>query len=158
MRVLLDANVIVATFATKGTCHEVYQACLDRHTLLTSATILDEARRILISKIKGLPGDVGDHLGMLQIRAVSVTPSVVSLSACRDAGDLHVLGAAAAGRADLIITGDDDLLELREFRGMRIIRPGDALRLLIEPPRSGGASGGGVAAERRARYRRRRRR
>jgi len=43
--------------------------------------------------------------------------------ACRDADDLHVLGLVKSGRADYLITGDDDLLTLKRFGHCRIVTP-----------------------------------
>jgi predicted nucleic acid-binding protein len=42
---------------------------------------------------------------------------------CRDPDDLPVLGTAVAGNANVLVTGDDDLLTLREFQGMAILSP-----------------------------------
>jgi predicted nucleic acid-binding protein len=41
-----------------------------------------------------------------------------------------VLATALAGKADVIVTGDDDLLVLKEFRGIRILSPRQFLQLL----------------------------
>ena len=43
--------------------------------------------------------------------------------ACRDADDLPVLGAVLAAKADCLVTGDNDLLVLREFSGCPILSP-----------------------------------
>ena len=43
--------------------------------------------------------------------------------ACRAPGDAHVLGLAAAGQAECLVTGDDDLLVLKRFRQCRILNP-----------------------------------
>jgi predicted nucleic acid-binding protein len=48
--------------------------------------------------------------------------------ACRDPHDDKVLEAAVSGRADVLITGDKDLLELNPFRGIAILGPVNFLR------------------------------
>ncbi len=58
-------------------------------------------------------------------RAVIVDPEPVERGACRHRKDLPVLGTAVAGDADCLVTGDNDLLVLKSFRGIRIIRPVD---------------------------------
>ena len=49
---------------------------------------------------------------------------------CRDPDDNMVLECALAGHAQYIVSGDKDLLELKEFRGVRIVRAAEFLRLL----------------------------
>ena len=48
----------------------------------------------------------------------------------RDKNDDVVLATAVAGKADLIVTGDADLLVLKTFRGIRILAPRQFLELL----------------------------
>lgn len=49
---------------------------------------------------------------------------------CRDADDDAVLACALSARADLIVTGDKDLLVLHPWRDIRILNPAAALRLI----------------------------
>ena len=50
-------------------------------------------------------------------------PAAVAADACRDADDMHILGLAKAGKADYLVTGDDDLLVLKRFGRCRIVTP-----------------------------------
>jgi uncharacterized protein len=68
-----------------------------------------------------------------------VSPVEVPSSACRDPNDLPVLGTAVAGRADVLITVDKDLLDLQDYSSVSIIRPGQFWRQVdtkTEPPGS----------------------
>ena len=49
---------------------------------------------------------------------------------CRDPDDNMVLECALEGHAQYIVSGDKDLLELKEFRGIRIVRAAEFLNLL----------------------------
>ncbi|MFI5387768.1 MAG: putative toxin-antitoxin system toxin component, PIN family [Fimbriimonadales bacterium] len=49
----------------------------------------------------------------------------IRIEACRDPRDNHVLELAVSSRADAIVTGDQDLLELDPFEGIPIVRPAD---------------------------------
>ena len=55
MRILLDTNVLVAAFATRGFCYDILQLVLAWHRLLVGETILEELERILVDKL-GIPG------------------------------------------------------------------------------------------------------
>ena len=57
MRVILDANVVVAAFASRGLCESILELCLDSHEIILSEHLLDEISRNLIKKIK-LPKEV----------------------------------------------------------------------------------------------------
>src|SRR5262245_38277955 len=70
-----------------------------------------------------------------RVRNVAEIVELVSLVApmLRDPDDLIVLGCAVGGRADLIVTGDRDLLVLAEFQGIAILPPSVAIRLFPPP-------------------------
>lgn len=48
----------------------------------------------------------------------------------RDVDDDAVLACAIAANADLIVSGDDDLLELKAYQGIPILNPAEALKRL----------------------------
>ena len=51
----------------------------------------------------------------------------IEITECRDPKDNKFLELAVAGKADCIVTGDKDLLELHPFRNIRIITPKEFL-------------------------------
>ena len=55
---------------------------------------------------------------------------VETVRVCRDPKDDKILELAVNGRADYIVTGDDDLLVMNPFRGIAIIRPAEFLALV----------------------------
>jgi len=55
--------------------------------------------------------------------ATVLEPLLVASGTCRDANDLPVLGTAAAAGADVLVTGDKDLLVLVRFGDTRIHSP-----------------------------------
>jgi putative PIN family toxin of toxin-antitoxin system len=59
--------------------------------------------------------------------------SSVTVEACRDPKDNKVLEATLAGRAHVIVTGDDDLFVLHPFEGIQIIGPAAFLARLRHP-------------------------
>ena len=59
-----------------------------------------------------------------------VKPIALPKRICRDPDNDIVLATAVAGRADLVVTGDNDLLALRAFNGIRIFSPRQVLEIL----------------------------
>ena len=123
MRIVLDANVLVAAFAARGLCESVFEFCLDGHDLLLSEPLLDEVSRNLVKKVKLDRPTVADIERFLRENGTMMEPAAVPADACRDADDLHVLGLIEAGRANCLVTGDDDLLVLNRFRRCAIVTP-----------------------------------
>jgi len=130
VRVLVDSSVIIAAIARPGVCAQFLDELVDGHTWLTSRYILDEVARKLQEKFRVPPDAVNDAIARIESLAKIVAPAAIPVAACRDPGDLPVLGAAVGGRADLAVSLDKDLLVLGTFQGMPIVRPGQAFHLL----------------------------
>ena len=56
MKVVLDANVLIAAFAARGLCEALFELCLEKHEIAASAALLEEVKEKLTAKIK-LPGE-----------------------------------------------------------------------------------------------------
>jgi putative PIN family toxin of toxin-antitoxin system len=123
VKVVLDTNVLVAAFATRGLCEAVFEACLASHEIILSEHILGELHRHLRGKFKMPPRQVDATLAFLREHATVVRPAKVPASACRDRADLAVLGTALAAEADCLVTGDHDLLTLKRFQGIPLLSP-----------------------------------
>jgi putative PIN family toxin of toxin-antitoxin system len=123
MRIVLDANVVVAAFAARGLCESLFELCLGSHEILLSKPLLDEIRRNLAKKVKLERQTVTAIERLLREHGSLLEPAAVAADACRDVDDLHILGLAKTGKADYVITGDDDLLVLKRFGRCRIVTP-----------------------------------
>ena len=123
MKVVLDTNVLVAAFATRGLCDAVLEVCLAGHDIVLSEPILKELCRHLRGKLKVPRPQAQAIVAFLREHAAVVVPAAFPADACRDRTDLPVLGTALAAEADCLVTGDRDLLDLRKFRGTAILSP-----------------------------------
>ncbi len=132
MRVILDANVVVAAFASRGLCESILELCLDSHEIILSEHLLGEISRNLIKKIK-LPKEVVDEIiELLRENATILSPDPLPPDTCRDPDDVNVLGLATSAGADCIVTGDKDLLVLKKFRAVPIHTPRDFSAIIHE--------------------------
>ena len=101
----------------------MFEYCVENHEIVVSAEILKEIERALVRKV-GVPRSVvRDIIEYVRSEAEEVSGLPVPRGICRDASDLAVLGAAVAGNCRYIITGDIDLLSVREYRGVGTISP-----------------------------------
>ena len=86
-------------------------------------------------KESGIPDqDIQTVVGLLLVRGEGVTPAE-RVTACRDPKDDKFLEIAVAGEADVIVSGDQDLLVLHPFAGIPIVPPNAFLRMLDEEQR-----------------------
>ena len=123
MRIVLDSNVLLAAIGYGGQCRWVLDVCTRSHELVLSEYILSEVWRHLSGKVGYSPSMAEHSVALLREAAEIVTPTEVTPGACRDPRDLPVLGTVLAGRADCLVTGDQDLLVLGVFRDHPILSP-----------------------------------
>jgi putative PIN family toxin of toxin-antitoxin system len=116
----------------RGLCHEVVRLVIRLHAVVTSVALLDELERTLRDKFEVTP-EVAAFLKQFRTAVRIVTPVRLPSPVCRDADDDVVLATAIAAGADFIVTGDNDLLVLRSYEGIRISSPREFL-MLLEPP------------------------
>lgn len=123
MRIVLDTNVIVAAFASRGLCAEVFEVCITGHTLVGSEYIFAEFSSALVKKIKLPKQVVSDVIDYLWDNSKIVEPDPIKSSICKDKNDLPIIGTATKGTASCVVTGDADLLALKNYLGIDIITP-----------------------------------
>lgn len=123
MRILLDTNVLIAAFIAHGACSELLEHCAVNHTVFVSPFILSEFRRNLVRKFGFTAREAENAARLLESRFKQVTPGAPKVRICRDPDDDYIISAALASSCDYIVTGDKDLLELKQVRGICIITP-----------------------------------
>lgn len=136
MRVVVDTGILVsALIRPKGTIGGVLHALRDgRFTTIYSTPMMLEVADVLsLAKIQEKyhiqPDDIEALINLVRLRGELVIPKQ-TITACRDPKDNKFLEAALAGEADVIVTGDDDLLVLNPFEGVDILRPAKFLERL----------------------------
>ncbi len=123
MRVALDTNVLVSAVAARGLCADVFNLILAEHDLIVGETVLSELRRILSEKIR-VPGKaIDEFVALLRQEAFVVKKGQLVAVEIRDKDDLPVLSEAVAGNAEVLVTGDADLLTLTAKLPLRVVSP-----------------------------------
>lgn len=130
MRIVLDTNVLLAALGARGLCEALLAAYLEGHDLVASEHILGELRRHLLGKFRLPARRAAEVVAFVRDHAELVEPAPVPADACRDPDELPILGTAVAGRANLLVTGDADLLALGSYTGVPIVTPRECYRRL----------------------------
>jgi putative PIN family toxin of toxin-antitoxin system len=132
VRLVLDTNVLIAAVVADGLCRDLVRRRLENHSLVASRTLLNELREKLEEKFDVKAKDI-PFLSVYEARAELVEPAPLDANLCRDPDDVAVLATAIAGKADFIITGDQDLLVLSQHEGIPIVTPRQWLEAQDQP-------------------------
>lgn len=123
MNLLLDTNVLVAALMARGTCADLLEHCVREHIVVTSQPLLDELHDVLTRKLRQSDADAQSAVRLFRETFTLATPDVFDPPVCRDRDDDVVLATALAGECTAVMTGDQDLLILDPFRGVRVLAP-----------------------------------
>lgn len=123
MRVFVDTNVVVAAFATRGLCADVFRLAAARHLLLIGEPVLVEVDRILATKFRMPREACNEVLGILRrfpLAAAAAKPVPLGIN---DRDDEWIVACALGAAAEIFVTGDKALLGLRKVGNMSIVSP-----------------------------------
>lgn len=127
MQLLLDTNTAISGLIWQGFPGKlIEEAVSGRIQLISTEILLDELWEVLqrpkfkrnMVRLSVTAEELFEGYAAL---VELVEPVDLKDSVSRDPDDDHVLAAAIGGKADLIVSGDDDLLVLRKYQGITIL-------------------------------------
>jgi len=136
VRIVLDTNTVISALLWHGAPHNLVAAFRTRPIVVfTSPILLAEladifTRKKLASAVKASGLSPDQLMQRYRRLAMVVHPEPIPPTVVRDPDDDHVLACAITAKADLIVSGDSDLLDLKEYQGIRIVTPAQALQLV----------------------------
>jgi len=126
VKVYLDTNVLVSAIVARGLCADLFRYLLTEHEVLTGEVNLRELRRVLPMRF-GVPnGTVVRFDAHLRDQTIIPTPAAPAGICSIEPDDDWVLASAIVGEADLLVTGDKDLLNVAVRSPVPIVTPRDA--------------------------------
>jgi putative PIN family toxin of toxin-antitoxin system len=133
LRIFFDTNVLASALATRGLCADLYRLVVTEHELLTGEFNLAELRRVLRERFRAPPAVVKEaELALRQNTIVPVPKRTLEMKV-RDPDDAWVLASAVAGGADVLVTGDKDLLSIAKHAPLKVLNPRQLWELLKPP-------------------------
>jgi putative PIN family toxin of toxin-antitoxin system len=135
-RVTVDTNIFISAVFWRGIpalVIAVFQA--QRAVLVLSDDILNELERKLhhrrfAARLVETGLTVEGIVSTIRDLAEIVPPADVPNDAVRDPNDRMILACAIAGNADLIVSGDKDLLIMEAYQTIPILTPSAFLEML----------------------------
>jgi putative PIN family toxin of toxin-antitoxin system len=136
MKLVLDANIFVSASIWGGNPRKIIKRLTDGvDTLFIAEDIVDEIEAVLKRPKFGLNDENVEQI-IADIRRlgekVAVSPEHLAIGASRDPKDDKYIECALAAGADCIISGDIHLLELKEYRGIKIVTVKEYLCIVTE--------------------------
>jgi len=140
LRAVLDTNVLISGIVWRGAPNDLVEFIrIGTVKLVTSPVLLAELVRV-IHRTKFRPTLARSNTNLDEVLAELVRHAEIVDSprlrhpVSRDPDDDAVLALAVAAQADIIISGDADLLILGSYAGISIVTPAQALAMIDPPP------------------------
>jgi putative PIN family toxin of toxin-antitoxin system len=123
LKIVIDTNVLISALIFPGVSAEIFDFVAYNHEIWLSEWLIKEFSRKCRDKLQ-IPADaLGETLKHLGERVNIAIPKGEKPKVCRDPDDDNVLWVAKSVEAEILITGDQDLLVLKEFEGTLILSP-----------------------------------
>jgi len=123
MKIFLDTNVLASAAATRGLCADVLREVFASHDLFVSKQVLSELERVLKLKFGVAQELIDDFIWLLRQDSVLAKPSQLPGVSIQDKADLTILAAAITAGAQVLVTGDKELLDLGRVENLKILSP-----------------------------------
>ncbi len=130
MRIFLDTNVLVSAYTARGISSDLVRFILAEHELMTGEVNLTELRRVLRDRFRATAEQIRTVESQLRAETVVPRPPAPAPRPFRDLDDRWVPATAVAGGADLLVTGDRDLLAVAPGAPVPIVDPRGCWRRL----------------------------
>lgn len=132
MRITVDTNVLISALGWNGPEAAVIELVIaSQLELCLSVQILNEFYRVTrYPKFKFKDEEIDGFIGRLLPSVVFVNPAQEINVITADPDDNRIIECAAAGMCNYIISGDRHLLQLGEYKGIRILRAAEFLNIL----------------------------
>jgi len=123
VRIFLDTNVLISAYTARGISSDLVRFILAEHELMTGEVNLVELRRVLRERFRASPEQVAGIESELRAETIVPKPASPSALPIRDPDDRWVLASAIAGGAELLVTGDQDLLVVAADSPVPLVDP-----------------------------------
>ncbi len=124
IKTVLDTNILVSASFWKGNPYQItLLAAEGKIQLFSSAELMEEFSGILKRDFKLTEHQIQDRVNTFLEIITLIKPKTPLNEIKQDQTDNKILEAAIEAGAEYIVSGDRHILELKEFRGIKIVKP-----------------------------------
>jgi len=128
IKVVLDTNVFISALFWKGALYQIFKRILEGAVLnFVSLQILAEIKERLLDKFKLPPEKVKEFLEIIVFNSQLVYPKKKLNIVKKDPKDNKILECTLEAKASFVISGDGHLLEIKKYKGIKIVSPKEFL-------------------------------
>lgn len=130
-RIVIDTNVLISGIVFGGKPRQILDLLAERSVIVIVAEeILTELRRKISSKFPEFIEDLNKVELLLKRDAVLIKLGVIHINISRDTDDNKFIETAILGKCSFIVTGDKDLLVVKSYANIRVVKPAEFLELV----------------------------
>jgi len=128
-RVVLDTNVLISALVFGGKPRQIIELFAEEEIeVAISSEILSELRRKVTTKFPAEAKALESYEALFEEDGEVVKLGGQTVNASQDPDDNKFIETALIGDCDYIISGDKHLLELKSYKGIKIIKPAAFLK------------------------------
>ena len=127
----MDTSTLISALGWEGKPQQIFNYCLDKKwTPVISPEILEEIREVLFrEKFNFIDADKKNEFILLLSQLAEVVYPMHKLNICRDKEDNKFIEAAVSAKVKVLVSSDNDLLSMKEYKDIKILSPHEFLDL-----------------------------
>lgn len=123
IRVVADTNMLIASIFWNGAPYRIITSALDHKIeIISSPEILNEVRKVLKQEFRLSEQETDDIVNCIMSYTTIIEPKI-KVKVVRDPKDDMLIEAALDSGSHYIITRDKDLLVLKQYQGIKMVKP-----------------------------------
>ncbi len=131
-RIVIDTNVLISAMVFGGKPRQILDLLSEQLVIVIIAEeIVTELRRKILTKFPEFIEDLNRVELLLKRDAVFIKLGMLHINISRDPDDNKFIESAIIGKCSFIVTGDKDLLELKSYADVKILRPAEFLKIMV---------------------------
>jgi putative PIN family toxin of toxin-antitoxin system len=123
VRVVFDTNIFISAFVIPESLAEkaIFKIIEGKDSLVISKDIINEVLSVLSSKFER-DREALSHVAVTLTEIAELVKPSKRIKIFKDEPDNRIVECAISGEADFLVTGDKEMIQLREYKGVKIIR------------------------------------